>query len=140
MNNSSTTDPRTGSLRLALSATERILVIEAHGPFDDWFAVEYEKQIMPFRVALESSPWASLAIIKGTEKVLDQKMRDYLVNSIAQARGLGLVVTALVIDAKTQKQLDYWHKLYRETGLRYQLFTNKDEAHAWLLLQLVAQQ
>lgn len=126
-----------GQLLLSLDATDRVLFIEATGPFDEAFAQDYQKQILPFREALQPISWGSLATLKGGENLLTAETREFLVQSIKGARQLGLEVTALVLEKDTSKQEEqYWHELYQATGLKYGLFTDKHTALSFLTLSL----
>lgn len=126
-----------GKVTLSLNATERVLFIDATGPFDEAFAQEYIRQITPFRQALQPIAWGSLATLKGGENLLTEQTREFLVSSIKGARQLGLVVTALVLEKDaSEKEETYWHKLYAETGLSYGLFKDKHLAMSFLSLEL----
>lgn len=126
-----------GKVILSLNATDRILFIDATGPFDEVFAQEYVRQIMPFREALKPIAWGSLATLKGGENLLTPQTRDFLITSIKGARQLGLVVTSLVLEKDaSEKEKAFWHKLYTETGLSYGLFEDKHLAMSFLTLEL----
>ena len=127
----------TGKVVLSLNATDRVLFIDATGPFDEAFAQEYQKQIVPFREALQPIAWGSLVTLKGGENLLTVEAREFLVQSIKGARQLGLVVTALVLESETSGQEEqYWHELYQATGLKYGLFKDKHTALSFLTLSL----
>lgn len=126
-----------GKVVLSLNATDRVLFIDATGPFDDAFAQEYQKQIVPFREALKPIAWGSLATLKGGENLLTSETREFLVQSIKGARQLGLVVTALVLESEASAQEEeYWHNLYQDTGLKYGLFRDKHSALSFLTFYL----
>lgn len=126
-----------GKLTLSLNATDRILFIDATGPFDREFTEEYARQITPFRQALQPIAWGSLATLKGGENLLTEESRSFLVDSIKGARLLGLKVTALVLEEMiSEREHVYWQNLYEETGLEYAIFNDKPSAQSFLTLSL----
>lgn len=126
-----------GKLQLSLDAGLRILTIDATGPFGIDFSEQYHAQILPLRNALKPIAWGSLAILRGGESLMDEKIRTFLVGSIKDARHLGLKVTALVLEPDASDRLiAWWDALYKETGLRFGVFTDKHEAMSFLTINL----
>lgn len=126
-----------GKLTLSLNAAERILFIEASGPFNLDFAKDYEQQIMPLREALKPIAWTSLARIYGDESRLTPDSREMLVASIKTARQLGLRATALVLDRNVSEgYLAFWEDLYQESGLPFKVCHDKSDALTFLTLEI----
>ncbi|MBE1301745.1 MAG: hypothetical protein GJ680_17795 [Alteromonadaceae bacterium] len=126
-----------GKLQLSLNVTERILVIEASSPFDSNFAEEYQRQLIPLRNALVDKAWASMAVISGDNVILAPEIRQFLVAAISQARNLGLCATCLILPENCSEEAKvFWHQLYEEAGVEYQLVSNRDDAFVWLTLRL----
>lgn len=80
------TKDQSGKVILSLNATDRILFIDATGPFDDAFAHDYIRQITPLREALQPIAWGSLVELKGGENLLTDDSRNFLMGSL---RGQG---------------------------------------------------
>ncbi|BDX06574.1 hypothetical protein [Planctobacterium marinum] len=126
-----------GTLRLSLDAIQRILFIEATGPFESDFGEKYHAQILPLRDALKPISWGSLALLKGGESLLNDSIRSFLIASIKDARQLGLKVTALVLEpGSSDEVVQWWHSVYQETGLRYQIFEDRQQALSFLTLNI----
>lgn len=113
------------------------MVIEASCPLDSFFAKEYQRQLTPFRNALVGKAWASMAVISGDNVILAPEIRQFLVAATSQARNLGLSATCLVLPENCSEEAKlFWHQLYEETGVEYQLVSNRDDAFVWLTLRL----
>lgn len=127
-----------GELRLSLDASQRILFIEAQGPFGSDFGQRYHAQILPLRDALKPLAWGSLAILKGGESLMTESIRAFLIASIKDARQLGLRVTALVLEPDSGDEIvQWWHGVYRDTGVSYQIFEDRYKALSYLTLSLI---
>ena len=127
------------TLKLSLNATQRILYIEATGPFDAEFGKEYERQIVPLRQALVPIGWASLAKIKAPlgDLTISAESKSFLQNSIKQARLMGLKVTSIVLDKNvSDAEIASWRSLYEEVAIPFGIFSSESEAETFLTLTL----
>lgn len=122
---------------MSVSIDGRILVIEGEGPGNTEVAIQYQKNVQPFREQLSSHPWASLVKLRGVP-LLPPEATTLMTCSIKRATKMNLIATAVIlIDvefAETVRQ--FWQAVYEETGLAYEFFDYEWQARDWLEAKL----
>lgn len=119
--------------QLSLSIENRLLIIEGEGPGNTEVAIQYQKNIQPYREKLADAPWVSLVKLSGMP-LLPPEATGLMTSSIKNAMTMNLVATAIVlVDVEFAEMVkQFWSAVYEETGLAYGFFDTESQARQWL--------
>ena len=116
-----------------ISAEERILIVEATGPWNIEMMNLYFQQCEPLKKAFPSDGWGVLLIAKGEPFILEEAVPASIENIINDKQA-GRRATAIIIEPNYGYHLSksLFTRMYERASESYRFFEHRGSALAWL--------
>lgn len=116
-----------------LEQRNRILLIDAIGPFNEEIVEKFQKEVKSWEDALSQSPWGSLVIYRGNS-IFTPDAEELLINATKARMEKGMIANASVILESTHADLQQMQlrRVYAACQLPFFVFSDINTAESWL--------
>ena len=124
-----------------LAKKDKILIVEAQGPFDEITVNQYLNDIKVVVEDMKHQPWATLAIFQGNG-IFTPEAEQALIEITRQRMQNNMIAIATVIKQSYQADLQQMQlaRIYQSCNIVFNFFSDENIAEKWLSSFLNTQQ
>lgn len=119
--------------KFSVKVADKLLIVEATGPFNEEIVVPFARQIESCVTELESGSWNQIVILHKMS-VFTPAAEKAFIQTLIDRKARGLVASAVVIAEDYGRNMIevQMHRCYQTAGVKDAYFNSKEDARAWL--------
>jgi hypothetical protein len=119
--------------RYIIEQKNNILVVDAHGPFNEITAERYHQDIKQITEKMTGEPWGSLITFRGNS-VFTPEAEEQLKETTQYRQKKGMIAIAVVIlnSAYADMQQMQLQRIYHDCEIEFHVFSDSESATTWL--------
>jgi len=119
--------------RYIIEQKDNILLVDAHGPFNEVTAEKYHQDIKQLTEKMTGEPWGSLITFRGNS-IFTPEAEEQLKETTQYRQKKGMIAIAVVIlnSAYADMQQMQLQRIYHDCEIEFHVFSDSESATAWL--------
>jgi hypothetical protein len=119
--------------RYIIEQKDNILLVDAHGPFNEVTAEKYHQEIKLITEKMSGEPWGSLITFRGNSVFTpdaEQQLRETTL--YRQKKGMIAIAVVILNSAYADMQQMQLQRIYHDCQIEFHVFSDSESASDWL--------
>jgi hypothetical protein len=119
--------------RYVIEQQNNILLVDAHGPFNEVTAEKYHQDIKQLTEKMCGEPWGSLITFRGNSVFTpdaEQQLRETTL--YRQKKGMIAIAVVILNSAYADMQQMQLQRIYHDCQIEFHVFSDSESASDWL--------